>query len=229
MPLRYLIIISLFLSNYSLAPFSWFRPSQKSEQRIITLMLDPAGDAQHTGRIIDTTFERGISIQCAHYLKQELERNNPNLRIILTRFPGETVQPLQNANFANRLKIDGYITIHFYHEKTTKPSLYIYYFCYENGVIPKNNDLAFYPYDKAYLNNLTTTQQWAQIFQKSIDITLYTQKINLAGIFGVPFKPLIGIQAPALALEIGLKKADDWPLYNDLLRAGIQSLVETIT
>ena len=36
-----------------------------------TIMLDPSGDAKHTGRIINKTFERGISLQCAEVLKKK--------------------------------------------------------------------------------------------------------------------------------------------------------------
>ena len=35
-------------------------------------MIDPSGDAKHTGRVIQDTFERGITLQCAEALKKEL-------------------------------------------------------------------------------------------------------------------------------------------------------------
>ncbi len=37
-----------------------------------TIMIDPAGDAKHTGRLIGDTLERGISLQCAEQLKTAL-------------------------------------------------------------------------------------------------------------------------------------------------------------
>ena len=37
-----------------------------------TIMIDPAGDAKHTGRLIQDTLERGISLQCAEELKKNL-------------------------------------------------------------------------------------------------------------------------------------------------------------
>ena len=71
-------------------------------------MLDPAGDAQYPGRIIDDSFERGITLQCVEELQRAITRQFPHVRVVLTRFPGETCQPLQNAHFANRLDVDLY-------------------------------------------------------------------------------------------------------------------------
>ena len=66
-------------------------------------MLDPAGDAQNPGRTIDDNFERGITLQFAEKLKEMLQEKFPTIRVVLSRTPGESLQPLQNANFANRL------------------------------------------------------------------------------------------------------------------------------
>jgi len=95
----------------------------RGTQKEIIIMLDPAGDAQYAGRRIDDSFERGLTLRCAEQLKQRLEQLFPQIHVVLTRLPGETVQPLQNANFANRLSVDLYLSIHFYHETATKPEL----------------------------------------------------------------------------------------------------------
>src|SRR5579872_1728748 len=68
-----------------------------------TIMLDPAGDAQYPGRIIDDCFERGITLQLAEQLSTVIAQRFPSIRVVITRQPGETRQPLQHANFANRL------------------------------------------------------------------------------------------------------------------------------
>lgn len=93
-----------------------------------TLMLDPAGDAQYPGRIIEDCFERGITLQFVEQLQVIITERFPSVRVVLTRFPGETRQPLQNANFANRLDVDLYISIHCYPESKPKSQLYLYYF-----------------------------------------------------------------------------------------------------
>src|SRR5271156_6610097 len=93
-----------------------------------TLMLDPAGDAQNPGRIIEDSFERGITLQCMQELQAVIAQRFPRIRVVVTRSPGETRQPLQNANFANRLDVDLYISIHCYPESKPKSQLYLYYF-----------------------------------------------------------------------------------------------------
>ena len=43
-------------------------------QPTFTLMLDPAGDAQYPGRIIDDSFERGITLQCVEELQRVIRQ-----------------------------------------------------------------------------------------------------------------------------------------------------------
>lgn len=177
-----------------------------------TIMLDPSGDAKHTGRTIDNTFERGISLECAETLKQEITNYFPDTRVILTRVPGETLQPLQNASFANRLNIDLYLSLYFYEEQETSQRVTLYYYLNNKTTdfwhVPEQ--LFFYPAHQAYLLNLQTTkklgERFLSILKNPNDIPFF--KVN--GLFGIPFKPLIGITAPALCLEIGLQNIKDW-------------------
>lgn len=37
------------------------------------------------------------------------------------------------------------------------------------------------------------------------------------GAFGIPFQPFIGIQAPAIAIEVGLLKKENWNMITDPL------------
>ena len=126
-----------------------------------TIMLDPAGDAQYAGRHIEDCLERGVSLQFAEKLKEELEKQYKNVKVVLTRFAGEAVQPLQNANFANRLDVDFYLSIHFYQETAVKPHLYLYCFSYNDDFITGRAELFFYPYDQAHLINKETTKMFA--------------------------------------------------------------------
>jgi N-acetylmuramoyl-L-alanine amidase len=178
-----------------------------------SIMLDPAGDAQHTGRKLDDNFERGVTLQCADALKKVLESRYPTVRIVLTRFPGETVSYLQNANFANRLSVDLYININFYQEHAVKPQLYIYCFSYGDEFLQKQADLCFCPFDRAYLSNHVITTAWANKIKHAFESGPYNTQFDIKGVFKVPFKPLLGLKAPAIAIEAGLKNKDDWQLY----------------
>lgn len=201
---------------------------QCSYARQFTLMLDPAGDAKHAGRIIEDSFERGITLQCAEKLKKYLEYHDPTLRVILTRFPGESLEPLQNANFANRLEVDLYVSFHFYYEDVPKPELFVYYFCNDatDGWQKPMVELAFVPYDKAHRATLTLTKKVVEVLEKSLKKDSYASLFDYKGTFGIPFKPLVGIACPALGFEISLKKKDQWSLY---LEPMMQSLFEVIS
>lgn len=189
----------------------------------ITIMIEPAGDAQHAGRIIDDCFERGIALQCAESLKKQLEQNYPGLRVILSRFPGESLEELQNANFANRLGVDLYISLHFYQEDQAKHHVAIYYFCYNNVTDfwhKREEQLSFVPYDKAHLDSIVPSKNYASTFYNALCKKEYNALFNVYKPLALPFKPLIGIALPAIALEASLKKKDDWKLYcNPILDA----------
>ncbi len=178
-----------------------------------SIMLDPSGDAQHTGRQIDDSLERGITLQFAEALKKLVEELYPQVRVILTRFPGETIHPLQNANFANRLAIDCYVSIHFYQDTHTKPQLSIYRFSYGDDFVTKLPDLSFCPFDQAHQINSATTKAWCNSIANVLTRDEHKQLFDFYGVVELPFKPLIGIKAPAFALEAGLQNKNDWNRY----------------
>ncbi len=182
----------------------------------ISLMIEPAGDAQHAGRIIDDCFERGIALQCAESLKKQIEQTYPGVRIILSRFPGESLEQLQNANFANRLGVDLYISLHFYQESQAKHTITFYYFSYNNVTDfwhKRNDELAFVPYDKAHFDSIGQSKSYATLFFDTFSKKEFNSLFDVREPIGIPFKPLIGIALPAIAIEASLKKKEDWKLY----------------
>ncbi|MBP6870068.1 N-acetylmuramoyl-L-alanine amidase [Candidatus Babeliales bacterium] len=195
------------------------------ENNPFTIMIDPAGDAKHTGRLIQDTLERGISLQCAEQLKARLSQQN--IRVVLTRVPGETIQPLQNASFANRLGVDRYISLYFYHEPEAPAHVTLYYYI-EDPIVDawhQPTDLSFYQVNQAHLINLKTTKAWGQKFLEVFHNKNYSKFFQPRGLFGIPFTPLIGIKAPALAIEIGLKNKQDWQQIIDPLIIAIESVI----
>lgn len=192
-----------------------------------TIMIDPAGDAKHTGRLIVDTLERGISLQCAEQLKTKLTAQFKNIRVILTRVPGETIQPLQNASFANRLGVDLYISLYFYHEPKSPAHVTMYHYL-ENPVVDfwhKTNPLSLYQVDQAHLVAIKTTQTWGNIMLDVFTNKEHAKHFQPRGLFGIPFVPLIGIKAPAIAIEVGLKNKQDWQAIIDPLLVAIERIM----
>jgi N-acetylmuramoyl-L-alanine amidase len=193
--------------------------------QLFTIMINPSGDAENTGRKIDDSFERGITLQCTERLKKLIEEAYPAVRVVLTRFPGETLQPLQNANFANRLDVDFYLSIHFYEEQEVKPSLALYTFLSDNNLIPKPVDLAFYAHDKAYVISHATTHEYSRLMHSIFIQEKYHHQFNVKDLYALPFAPLIGIKSPAIALEIGLKTKESWTHFLAPILESIEAVI----
>lgn len=190
-----------------------------------TVMIDPSGDAKHTGRVIQDTFERGITLQCAELLKKELNKTVPNVRIVLTRVPGETIQPLQNASFANRLQADLYLSISFYLETDIPPHVALYqYITNQTDYWHKYSPLSFYHVSQAHLINIGLTT----LLSKKLLKLLQNNNINPfflpQGLFAIPYKPLVGIKASAIAIEAGINQKDDFKKVIKPLVAFIQEI-----
>ena len=207
----YILAITACLS---INTYTLFNKTDRST--VITIMLDPAGDAQHAGRKLDDSFERGITLQFAEQLKKILEEEHSNIRVVLTRFPGETLEPLQNASFANRLRVDFYLSIHFYMEKSGPLTLSMYNLV-TNPVTDLwqsyGSELALVQYDKIHKVNLKTTQKYTELMSKVLNGNDYKRTFVFKGPIGIPFRPLVGINAPAIAIEAGLKNKNDWKHY----------------
>lgn len=191
-----------------------------------TIMLDPYGDAQHTGRIIDNTFERGLTLQCAEYLKKELNQQFPQIRVILSRIPGEIVEPLQNASFANKLQVDLYLSICFYQTNTIPCPVHFYYY----KVSPTDDmhiaqSLHWYNVHTVYLAHLSQTKKIAATFFNTLHHSEFAQVCCAHQPQGIPIIQLKGINAPALLVEMGLCNKDEW---KHIIPACIKSIEQVI-
>lgn len=199
----------------------------ESKQNLFTIMIDPAGDAKHTGRLIQDTLERGISLQCSEELKRVIMNKHNNIRVILTRVPGEVIQPLQNASFANRLHVDLYLRIDFYEEQDTPAHITLYHYL-ENPTADywyKPIHLCFYQANQAHLMHLDITKKWGLAMLDVLHNKQILKHFEPQGFFGVPFQPLVGVQAPAIAVEVGLKNKKDWQYLIEPLVQAIERII----
>lgn len=219
-------IKKLFLFLFLCTPFyvsAW-------QRKKFTVMINPAGDAQDTGRVVENNFERGITLQCAQWIKKTIEAKDSSMRVILTRIPGETVEHLQNASFSNRLQADLYVSLHFYERKKNNRDISLYYFCQDpvtDAWHKKNKSLSFTPYSKAYLDSFTTTKSLVNNTLLYLKNT-HKKSCSVSGAYGIPFYPLIGIQAPAFGIEVGLMKKNEWQLIAHTLVDAIIHSIEYI-
>lgn len=190
------------------------------------LMIDPAGDAQETGRLIDGVYERSITLACAQALKHEIEEVLPMVTVLLTRISGEVVEPFQNAQFANRCEVDLFLRLQCFHDQAVQcHSLYFYHFSWGNELPLLVHNTMFIPYDKAHLMHTIVTKSYAEQLFKSLNKV----SANICkGIFAIPCKPLRGITSPALCIEMGLTNKDSWRDYVKPIINALCELTSTI-
>lgn len=222
-------------------------------EKDFTLMLDPAGDASNSGRIIEDSSERGLTLQFAQNLKKELEdlfviqnnlqknleknlKDSLNKRIILTRIPGETIEPLQNASFSNRLQADLYVNINIYQIKetnipnTAEPNIGIYYYLrhpitdFWNKPLDK---LEFFDFDQAYKLALADSAKAAKLAFENLK-NLKELSSNSIICVGLPFKPLAGVLAPSFGVEIGVKSKLDFKRYVKPIASALSEVINKL-
>jgi len=180
------------------------------ERTFFTIMLDPTGDNAYAGRRIEDSYERTLTLQIAQAAQQQIESLYRNVRVIITRVPGERSEPLQNASFANRLPADFYCSLNLFQAKKSNASLFIYFLqkSTDQQVAHKAQTLSFIPYYEAHQKTLPLTQQIAAEVHSALHQD-YARYFTIHKPLGIPYAPFIGIQCPALCLEIGISKKDD--------------------
>jgi N-acetylmuramoyl-L-alanine amidase len=189
------------------------------------IVIDPAGDAKKTGRSIDDSFERGIALQCAEKIKALVEQRYPKAKVIITRLPGDIVYDLQNASLTNRINANLFINLNFYPNSEPKPSLFLYQFSYGNDFTSSYSELSFNSYEQAYkINQPQTSKIIQQLFTQLAD-DKYAHLFSVSCPHAIPVKPLIGVIAPSIALDIGLKNKNSWHLFIEPLADAIIQLI----
>lgn len=200
--------------------------TNRNSRRSFVIMLSPAGDVQHPGRRIDDSFERGITLQCAEAVKQALEKENLPVTILLSQLPGDIIYNLHIASLANRLDVDLFISLHFYSTQNTRPNVYLYQFSYGDDFAKLTEDLAFYTYDQAHRFNADITTSYIQLFKSALDIQKYHHLFAVSSPYKLPFKPLIGITAPSIGFEAGLKQKNNWYNYIEPLTQAVKAIIQ---
>jgi N-acetylmuramoyl-L-alanine amidase len=221
---RYFLLV-IFIIGYGWFSQGFFLSPFGAPQKTIKIMLDPAGDAQNSGRAIDDSFERSITWHYCYYLQKALEAKFSDVKVIITRQPGEAISELQNANFANRLNVDLFLNINFFQETSTKTQFFMYTYSNNDDFITQKSEMMFYRYDHVHQYNAKNTHIFAHAIKQSLDTQEFKQKFECKDIIKCPFKPLVGIKAPAIAFEIGLKKKEDWQLYVEPMVTSIETLI----
>jgi len=183
----------------------------------ITIMIDPAGDAKNVGRKIVESYERTITFKMAESLRQKIAEKY-NFKIVFTRNPGEEVFDLQKASFANRLNVDFYLSLHIYRHEFAKPKVFVYNLVYNPVVDFANRSLdpyKFIPISQSHYLNINKTQLFGRSIRDYLSQEIFKNKFDFYGVYGIPIKSLVGVIAPALAIEVGICNEEQWKFLVD--------------
>ena len=176
------------------------------------VMLDPAGHAKNVGRRLVEGYERAETFKFAEKLQEAL-KNKYGARAVLTRYPGEEIVDLQNASFANRLAVDFYLNINMYRQEAVKPKIYMYHLVYNpmiDLVRRVVDPFSFLPIHQSHFANIGKTRNIGKWIKDVLVMPYYQKRFDFFGLFGIPFRPLCGVIAPAVGIEIGICEEDQW-------------------
>lgn len=217
------ILTGLFALNISAnAPF--LDPSLKGAKKVI--MINPAGHAGEPGRSL-SGFERAATFRFVQELQSAFERGY-DFRVVLTRVPGEKIVDFQNASFANRLNVDLFVSVHLFKLDSVRPKVYVY-----QHVADPVGDFASRSFSALKMVSVLQSHQVSIFKTKNIGQHLAenfsssdNQKLfDFGGFYGIPLKPLCGVVAPAILIEVGVNQDDDWHVVLDAIVQGIGGAV----
>jgi N-acetylmuramoyl-L-alanine amidase len=212
------IILGLYPISQAAWPFNLF-----SNKKPFTLVIEASGDAFNSGRTICNNFENAISFTIAQHIKEMINVHPLHAKIFINRTPTEIIAVLQNAQFANKLNTDLYISIHCYQHAQNRPQITLYQYSYKEPVILKKGSLGFYTFDQIYLLNETQTNTWAQELKK---ILSEQNHLDIYGTYKLPFKPLMGIDASTIGIEVGICSEQDLPLIITVLSNALEQFIK---
>lgn len=193
----------------------------------LVVYINPSGTSYHPGRTIGDSFERGIAINCAQNLKDELAVRLPLTRVIINQAREENRDPLQHINQANRVRANVYVYLSFYHTKKVTPELTIMTFRWHPTTDLWKREIrreAFIPFQEAHFAHATLSHNIAHhMFYYAA--THRPFPLCAMACLALPYAPLAGIAIPAIGIEIGIQHgaqiAEIAPAIADMLITGV--------
>ncbi|MBT4856131.1 hypothetical protein HOM50_05035 [bacterium] len=207
-----------------------FQPTQflgPKEPYTYTIMLSPQGDSKSPGRLTPDGTERGVTRLWAEQIKKALEVSNPHIRVVFSHNLGEQISQQEKANFANRLQIQLFISLLFFTDDTLSLSPY-YYGTNNIQMIGQPKSLTFCKQQHANVFSATTTPLYLNNIYKTLSSDPYLKNITVRCPVKAPLNCLMGIKAPAIAFEAGLKQSQDWRYYVKPIVQAIDALIKNL-
>lgn len=234
--IKHYFIFILLVTVTSLSGWTFFKPVSRNPleqfkqhaKKVVTIILDPAGQIDGQARLIDGVPERIITYQFAQELKRILESNNQYLRIIILKDTAKNAAPYERVSAANSTNSNLYIHIQAFSTPQRPYPVYVYHMLYNvtDTWSSREKSLSFMPIDNSHKQSIKNTIIYGKSLCAGLIDIQKDNDIRCIGLFGIPFRPLMGITAPALAIEMGFSHKDD---YQKLVEPIAKSLEEIIS
>lgn len=198
--------------------------------RSLIVYINPAGSPYHPGRTIGDSFERGIALNCAQALKDELALRVPLTRVIINQAREENRDYVQHINHAHKVRANIYVHLSFYHTQKSTPELTLTSFRWHPTTDLWKRDVRkedFIPFHEAHFTCASLTNIMSQhMFYYAA--THRPFPLCATACLALPYAPLAGIAIPAIGIEIGIQHgkqvADIAPALADMVVKGLELL-----
>ncbi len=181
-------------------------PTQK---KVSTIIINPSGDKQRTGRIITREFERKFTRLMAQRIQEILHRTGA-FKVFITHEIGQIEDHEQSASLANRLSADLYIYLNCFEGKELLPEIGFYFSVYNPTTDfwqKKNTHLTLLPIDKAHIKNIVQSFTLCFLLESYFKESMQ-QYIFVNQTYGLPLTQLVGIHTPSCIIECGLQTTE---------------------
>lgn len=192
-----LIVFILFGSLFSKAPI---------------VVIDPAGSSKDLGRVLLEGYERAETLKFARVLKDKLSKKY-KVYPVVSRSASEEILSLQIPSFSNRLGASFFLRINMYREESVKPKIFFYHLMFDPLIdLAKRNFgvLSFIPLYQSHFINIGRTILLGTKMYEHLNQDFYKKYFECYELKGIPIKPLVGVFAPAVLLEIGICQENKW-------------------
>lgn len=175
----------------------------------LVVIIDPAGDSKITGRVFPDQYERNITMHCAECIKKILEEEssiskNP-LQIFITHTTGQIKKELEFQQFSNILEADFFIHISAVPKIACPPAIFLYRLNFSDQLaIQQKSSQLFIPFDEVHIQSSRASEQFGKNMYNYLNQEEFRRLYTIHNLLAVPCKPLIGVQAPGIMIELAV-------------------------
>ncbi len=213
--LNYFFIATFFINN---------NHCSFSVKKKITVILAPAGTSTNPGRIIDKVYERTITHQIATTLQTLFEEEWPECDFIIKKKTDKS--SAETAQFANNKNADLVIFLNASAQTNSLPNLLLYHWP-EKAFTSDTKKLSFTPFSLIHEPYAKKSKIFTELIKEKIEV-LPHKNMRIHNPIALPLLMHEGVAMPAITVELGLCKCDDWSEIIDPLSNAFKALFETI-